>query len=165
MKQALRLFGRSIGTYAVALILSLIVLAGVGGAARWLQISLNALVVAGMGYMMFMDAGYRGERACTMLATVDRIRSEGREPGADMLKDCFSKKVAAIAYALIAAVFLIFAVVNIIAAPYYPPVIVSPVEEEMTVEELAAMYESMTEEELAQMQAEAEQARADTNYF
>lgn len=158
------MFGRAIGSYAVTAFLALILLAGVGASQIWIQIGLSFVLIAGMCYISFLDGGARGERACTVSATVERIKNENGKVESDMLKDCFSKKVALTAYALIASVLLLVSVINIIAAPYYPPVIISSVNE-MSLEEMAAAYEAMTDEEVAAMRAEAEKARASTNYF
>lgn len=154
IKQGLKLGGRALSTYILGMVLCLLLCASIGGEWYWAQVLLNLALLAGMGLLMFNDGGYRGERACTMTATVERMNSEGKQPSSDMLGGQFDKRVAVVGFLVCALPLLIVAGVNLIAEPYYPPVIVE--ETDLTLEEQAEQYEALSDEEKAALQAEAE---------
>ena len=145
---------RALSTYLIALVLCLLLCAQIGPDWYWAQVVLNLAMLAGMGFMMFSDGGYRGERACTMTATVDRLEGEGRQPSADMLAGRFAPKAAVVAFLTCALPLLLVAGVNLAVEPYYPPVIME--ESSLTMEELSEQYAQMSEEELAALKAEAD---------
>ncbi|MBQ3079958.1 MAG: hypothetical protein IJC48_08195 [Clostridia bacterium] len=82
----------------------------------WLGMVLGIAIYAIYLVMQFGDGADRGERACTMTATVEKIQSEGRKPDDRMTKQMFSKKTAIFAFIWSSAPFFLLAVVNLILA-------------------------------------------------
>ena len=123
MKQGLKLAGRALATYFLMLILSLLILPGIGGDWYWAQIVLNVLMLGVMALLMYADGGTQGEHAATISATAERMRAEGR-PVEDLKAKCFTRRAALVCYLVILTPFLLVACVNLIAEPYYPPVII-----------------------------------------
>ncbi|MEG0934086.1 MAG: hypothetical protein RSJ41_00695 [Clostridia bacterium] len=162
MKQGLKLGGRALAIYLMDAVLSLLVLGGIGDDWRWMQLVLNGLMLAGMAVVMFESGAYRGERAATLSATVERMQEENHVPDEATRAGCFSKKVAGICALTVLLPLLAVASINLIAQPLYPPVMAE--ENAPTPEELGAMLAGMNEGERAQYEMELREQVAKTNY-
>lgn len=123
MKQGLILGGRALGSYAAAVLLCPLVLGGIGPEWHWAQIALNVLLLLAMVYVMYVDGGARGERAATLSATLKRMRESGQPIDPALSARRFMRGVALIAYLTAAVPLMLVAAANLIAEPFYPPVI------------------------------------------
>lgn len=124
MRQGLNMGGRALGTYVMALVLALLAGLGISSDLYWLQISINVFLLAGMCLMLLSDGGVRGERACTTTATIARMEKEGKTPDETTRAGRFERKNALIGYIAAALPLLLLACANLVAEPFYPPVII-----------------------------------------
>lgn len=162
IKQGLKLGAGALITYFISAILSMTLLVEMSGKWYALQVILNLVLFGLMALLMFQNGGNAGEKACTITATVERIRQEGREPDPKVLKGRFDKRVALIAFLTCALPLFIVAGVNLAAEPYYPPVLVDPAAP--TVEEIAQQYSEMSDEERAAFDAQIAEEKTPTNW-
>lgn len=65
-------------------------------------------------FMMYADGAERGERACTLTATVEKLQAEGKIADVMMKKQMFEKKKAVHAFIFSALPFFLLAVLNVI---------------------------------------------------
>lgn len=115
MMVGLKYASKTWGLYAVLVLLSLLFLSGLGGST--LAIILNVALLVIFLLLMFNEAAYNGEKACTLAATLDKQVKEGRPIDERLKKQVFSRKTGAIMLAICLAPFLIVSTVNLIAAP------------------------------------------------
>lgn len=80
----------------------------------WLGCALGMAIYVIYMVMQFTDGADRGERACTLTATIDKIQSEGRQPDDRMLKQKYNRKGALIAFGASALPLLLLAIVNLV---------------------------------------------------
>ncbi|MBR3927843.1 MAG: hypothetical protein IKJ65_02435 [Clostridia bacterium] len=67
-------------------------------------------------FMMYADGAERGERACTLSATVKKLEDEGKSVDEKMKKQMFEKKKAIKAFVISALPLVLLAVVNVLFA-------------------------------------------------
>ena len=67
-------------------------------------------------FMMYADGAERGERACTLSATVQKLESEGKNIDDKMRKQMFEKKKAVSAFIIASLPLFLLAVANVIFA-------------------------------------------------
>ena len=115
MMVGLKYASKTWGLYAVLVLLSLLFLSGLGGST--LAIILNVALLVIFLLLMFNEAAYNGEKACTLAATLDKQVKEGRPIDEQLKKQVFSRKTGAIMLAICLAPFLLVSTVNLIAAP------------------------------------------------
>jgi hypothetical protein len=162
IKQGLKLGAGALVTYFISAVLNMTLLVEMSGKWYALQVILNLVFFGLMALLMFQSGGNAGEKACTVTATVERIRQGGREPDHKVLEGRFDKRVALIAFLTCALPLLIVAGVNLAVEPYYPPVLVDP--NAPTVEEIAQQYIEMNDEERAAFDARIAGEQTPTNW-
>ena len=111
MKFALRIWAY----YLVAMLLCIFFILPTGDDA--IGIILNVALVGGVLLLVFNEGGYRGEKACTLSATLEKQEREGRGIGPAASKDAFSKANAWRALLIAAAPFVLIAALNVIVDP------------------------------------------------
>ena len=79
-------------------------------------IILGLAVYAVYIFMMYADGAERGERACTLSATVLKLESEGKSVDEKLKKQMFEKKKAIMAFVISSLPLFLLAVVNVIFA-------------------------------------------------
>lgn len=104
---------KNIATYVTTAILCALV-AFVGN--MWLGGLLGLLIFAGFAVMQYGEGCERGERACTLRDTVDKMRKEGREPEEVMLKQLYDPSMAVKAFLISSLPLTLLALVNLILA-------------------------------------------------
>lgn len=120
MKQGLAMGGRALSTYVVSMVLLLLVGLGISDDWYWLQLVINVAMLGGMGMLLFSDGGVRGERACTLDVTRERMRADGHTPDPSVEHNGFSQKAMLVAYLTAVLPLLLIAGVNLAVEPYYP---------------------------------------------
>ena len=115
MLVSLKYASKTWGLYAILVLLSVLFVSGMGRGV--LAILLNVALLLGFLVLMFNEAAYNGEKACTLAATLDKQVKEGRSVDERLKKQVFSRKTGAIMLAICLAPFLIVSTVNLIAAP------------------------------------------------
>ena len=147
MRTGLKLGGRTL-FYYVVLILLCFLFVSISGNVFWLQVLLNVAILAGFGMLLLNDAGYRGERACTLGATLDKQREEGRHVDPEQERERWSVKNGLIGYFAAVIPLLIIALVNLAVLPLYPQTLEPVQEAEITDDQLfSAAYQKMMGEE------------------
>lgn len=76
----------------------------------------GVLIYATCTILQYGDGADRGERACTLNATIEKLRSEGKNVDENLLKQTFSKKRALTSFLASSLPFALLAIVNIIFA-------------------------------------------------
>ena len=77
-----------------------------------LGLAINVLYI----FMMYGEGADRGERACTLTATVTKLESEGKQVDEKMKKQIFEKKKAYTAFIISALPFFLLAVINVLTS-------------------------------------------------
>lgn len=119
MKQGVKFGLQMLGYYATLLLLCLLFLAFMGDTTFWLQAVLNLALLAGFAMLMLNAGGYRGEKASSLSATLEKRKAEGHAVDPVQAQEAFSKKTAGVAYLVAAMPFLLLAVVNLIYHPVF----------------------------------------------
>lgn len=119
MKQGMKFGVQMIGYYATLMILCLLFLAFMGGTTFWLQAILNIALLAGFAMIMLNTGGYRGEKAASLSATLEKRRADGHSVDPQQEQEAWSKKTALVGYLTATLPFLLLAVVNLLYYPLY----------------------------------------------
>ena len=112
---SLKYASKTWGLYAVLVLLSVLFVSGLGGGV--LAVLLNAALLLVFLVLMFNEAAYNGEKACTLAATLDKQVKEGRSVDERLKKQVFSRRTGVIMLAICLVPFLLVSTVNLIAAP------------------------------------------------
>ncbi len=168
MKQALTLGGRCLATYIAVMLLSPMLLGSIGGDWYWAQVALNILLLGAFLYLTYIDGSARGEHAATVSATIRRIQGEGRPAGMELDAKRHMPKVALIAYLVVAVPFALVATANLIAEPYYPPVLLDEAaldssDAEYQAELSAALQEGETDQTEVPVPLQTPENKAETD--
>ena len=115
MMVSLKYASKTWGLYAVLVLLSVLFVSGLGGGV--LAVLLNAALLLVFLVLMFNEAAYNGEKACTLAATLDKQVKEGRSVDERLKKQVFSRRTGVIMLAICLVPFLLVSTVNLIAAP------------------------------------------------
>lgn len=153
LKQGLKMGLHALGTYFIFMVVCLLLCSTMGEDYYWIQVVLNLMLLGGMGALMVNDGGYRGEKACTAAATMERMEKEGKQVPDEMRKTGFFRGAALVAYLTVAIPLLALAGVNLAVEPYYPAYVAE--ESDLSFEEQSQQYLEMTEEERAALTEEA----------
>ncbi len=154
MKSELSFAGKMLMYHVMTLVIGLLVLWQIP--VLWLQCVLNALLIAGYGWLLFNEGGMRGEAACTASATLGRMAEEGRAPDPALAAQAFNKRTPWLGYALGVLPLVLLTAVNLIVEPMYPPVVVPPASDA----EIAAQIEAqLAAEQTAMPELPAETAQ------
>ncbi|MCI5546412.1 MAG: hypothetical protein MR399_05600, partial [Clostridiales bacterium] len=89
MMVGLKYASKTWGLYAVLVLLSVLFLSGLGGGV--LAVLLNVALLLVFLVLMFNEAAYNGEKACTLAATLDKQVKEGRPIDEQLKKQVFSR--------------------------------------------------------------------------
>ena len=140
MSLPLKYASRTWGIYIVLMLICILFLSGITNAIVLTLVSVALL--AGFGLLVFNEAAYNGEKACTTDAIVEKQIREGRQPDERLKKAGFSKKTGLAMYAICLVPFLIVSLVNLAVAPNYP----SLAELEAQTQEREAFYQPEEDE-------------------
>ena len=139
MKVSLTYASKTWGIYAVLVVLSAFFLAGIS--TLWLQVLLSLLLFAGFLTLIFNEAAYNGEKACTLAVSLEKQLKEGRRVDEKARQYVFSRKTGIVMFIICVAPFLLLSTINLIVAPYYPEPAVAQ-EEEVEREPFSFDYEA-----------------------
>lgn len=90
---------------------------------------LSISLVVGVMALCFNDGGYRGDRACTMGATIERLLKDGRNVDPDMYNKVWNKKVAALMLVFTVIPLMLVAGLNLIFTEPNDDLVTTAVEE------------------------------------
>jgi len=130
MKASYKFALRIWGYYAITMLLCLFFVFFTSGDA--LGAILNIALLFGMLALAVNEGGYRGEKACTLAATLEKQSKDGRKIDPELPKQVFHRSVAYKMLAIAIIPFLFFASLNMIVNPPRPgePALAETQEEE-----------------------------------
>ena len=143
MKPALRIGGQMIIYYFIMILMGFLFLMPVSQT-YWLLCVLSGLLLVAYGWMLYSDGASRGERAATLSVQIARQREEGRVVDPKTVADGYSPKTAWTGYVIGIALFVLVAIANIVAEPFYPPYVPATPEELAALEQATQMAEIET---------------------
>lgn len=115
MKPKIAMAGRVWTTHLLLVLVSFLFISVTLNANWWIRYPINLLLLVGGGMLVYGEGAYRGERACTLAASLENYRAEGRTPSAEDEKQAW-KWVNGLQAALIAWIpFAVVALFNIVA--------------------------------------------------
>lgn len=117
MKVSLGYASKTWGLYAVLVLLSVMFVSGIGSGV--LQIIMNAALLLVFMLLIFNDAAYNGEKACTLQANIDKQIKEGRTVDEHMRAHAFSRKTGLTTFAICLVPFLVLSLINLAMGPSY----------------------------------------------
>ena len=147
MPLPLKYAARTWGIYVVLMLICILFLSGITNTLVMTLVSV--LLLGGFGLLIFNEAAYNGEKACTTDAIVEKQIQEGRTPDERLKKQGFSKKTGVAMFCICLLPFLIVSLINLAVAPNYP----SLEEINAQVEEREAFYQP-DEDEQAEIEAQ-----------
>jgi len=118
MKASLKFAGRVWLYYLMAGVLCGIM----GASGNAFGIILNIALLVGICGICLNDGGYRGEKACTLNASLEKQKKEGRPISPEAQKNTWNKLMAYRMLAMVIIPFWLLAAVNIIVNPPRPGV-------------------------------------------
>ena len=82
----------------------------------WLGTALGAIIYFTFLILQYGDGCDRGERACTLRDTIEKMKKDGKTPDERMLAQTFDRSFAAKAFVISSLPFALLAIVNLICA-------------------------------------------------
>jgi len=82
----------------------------------WIGFALGAFIYFAFLVIQYADGCDRGERACTLRDTVEKIKKEGKQPDDTMLKQVYNPSMAVKAFLITALPLCALAVINLLLA-------------------------------------------------
>lgn len=133
MKVSLGYASKTWGLYGVLVLLSVLFVSGLSNGI--LQIVMNAALLLVFLLLIYNDAAYNGEKACTLQATIDKQIKEGRPVDERMRARAFSRKTGVTTLVICLLPFMVLSLINLVMGPSHqdlsaPAVIVEEEEPE-----------------------------------
>ena len=145
MKTGFKLATHVWGYHILLIIIGAFFISSMGGS--WYGLLINGVLIAGMILMALGDGMYQGEKACTLMASIEKQIKEGRKISETLKSQVFNRKVAAWGLIIGALPFLLVSTVNAVAAPFYPEITVEDMQEVDTTGSFEFDYEDEAQEE------------------
>lgn len=130
MKVGFKLAVRGWTYHVMAMLICLMFISGLGSGV--MAIALNGAMLLAVLVMALNDGAYAGEKACTLMASLEKQTKDGRQVDEKMKAQVYDRKVAVWALIFCILPMLLIAGANLIAAPFYPEVVVEEAVEEET---------------------------------